>query len=43
MSHGKGRKTTKREHGKPLAPMGQGSMSYDLPKWERPKTLYQDK
>jgi len=35
---GKGQKTTKREAGKPLAPIGQGSMSHDLPKWERPKS-----
>jgi hypothetical protein len=30
--HGKGKKTSKREKGKPLAPMGQGSMSYSIPK-----------
>lgn len=30
--HGKGKKTTKREARKPLAPMGQGSMRYDIPK-----------
>ena len=29
---GKGKSTGKREKGKPLAPIGQGSMSYDIPK-----------
>jgi hypothetical protein len=28
----KGKSTGKREKGKPLAPIGQGSMKYDLPK-----------
>jgi len=40
---GKGRKTTKRVEGKPLAPIGQGSMSHDLPKWSPTKVLYQGK
>ncbi len=33
--HGKGRKTTKREAGKPLAPIGQGSMKYEIPRARR--------
>lgn len=40
--HGKGKKTTKRQARKPLAPMGQGSMSHSLPKYSRRGILYTD-
>ncbi len=30
--YGAGKETTKREKGKPLAPIGQGSMKYEIPK-----------
>ncbi len=30
--YGAGKETTKPEKGKPLAPIGQGSMKYDIPK-----------